>query len=414
MVTTKILKLDNGLQLILAQDTSKHTTYAELMTNFGGMRKDYISNGETIHLIDGIAHLLEHTLIDNSKYGNVLQHFNEQHVTFNGVTSKFTTSFFIDTVKNFNESLVKLINIVNVACFDEESLKETKKPIYDEIRKNDDRRFYKYNRKYTESIFVNTDFKNNLGTLEEIKAVTYETVKKCHDTFYHPSNQTLMISGNFDIDEVIKLIEDTYNEINKPKIDFEYIELDLSDKLDKKEHIVIDEKEDELVNITFKIDISKLTPYEGLIMAYYISYFLRYNFDDSSALFQDMVDKKYSVFSIDNSIIKVDDYIFVDTTCFTSEKEYFISKVLEIIENKTIIDEEKFTLLKKREIVNQILKEENCNAILRSIVDNINDHGYYNQDKLEDVESLTIEGFKEYMNKLDFSDYLIIVQRKGE
>mgnify|MGYP003300596660 CR=1 FL=1 len=64
---------------------------------------------------------------------------------------------------------------------------------------------------------------------------------------------------------------------------------------------------------------------------------------------------------------------------------WFFQKKKETIQTE-------FTLLKKREIVNQILKEENCNAILRSIVDNIQDHGYYDQDKLEDVESLTMEG----------------------
>lgn len=414
MVNKVIEKLDNGLQLILCQDTSKHTTYAELMTNFGGMVKKYKSEDKEYELIDGIAHLLEHTLIDNSKYGNVLQHFNEQHVTFNGVTTKFNTSFYIDTVKNFNESLVKLINIVNVATFDEESLRVTKMPIYDEIRKAEDRRFYKYNKKYTESIFVNTDFRNNLGTVEQIEAVPYEVVKRCHDTFYHSSNQTLMISGNFDIDEIKKLIIDTYNEINKPKIDFEIIEVDVSDKLDKKEITVIDEKEDELVNITFKINLSHLTPYEGLLLSHYVSYFLRYNFDDTSILFKEMIDKKYSVFSIDNSITKVYDYIFIDTGCFTTEKDYFVNRVLEIVNNRDFIDEEKFTLMKKRGIVNQILKEESCHAILRSIIDNINDHGYYDADSLEDIESLTIEGYKELMNKLDFSDYFVITQKKED
>ena len=414
MVTKVIEKLDNGLQLILCQDETQHSTYAELMTNFGGMIKDYESNGEKYHLIDGIAHLLEHTLIDNSKYGNVLQHFNEKHVTFNGVTTKLTTSFYIDTVKNFEESLKELINIVNVATFDEESLKVTKLPIYDEIRKNEDRRFYKYNRKYTESIFVNTDFRDNLGTLEEIDNVPYEVVKRCHDTFYHSSNQTLLISGNFDIEATKKLIIDTYNEINKPKIDFHIIDVDISDKLNKQDITVIDNKEDELINVTFKIDLSKLTPYEGLLLSHYFAYFMRYNFDDTSEIFNEMVEKKYTVFSIDTSITKIYNYIFVDVGAFTTEKDYFINKVLDIVNNRSIIDEEKFTLMKKRGIVNQILKEESCHAILRSIIDNINDHEYYDADSLEDVESLTIEGYAQMLNRLDFSDYFIITQKKED
>ena len=45
MQTKIIEKLDNGLQLILCPDETKHTTYAELMTNFGGVVKDYKANG---------------------------------------------------------------------------------------------------------------------------------------------------------------------------------------------------------------------------------------------------------------------------------------------------------------------------------------------------------------------------------
>ena len=121
---------------------------------------------------------------------------------------------------------------------------------------------------------------------------------------------------------------------------------------------------------------------------------MRYNFDDTSDLFNDLIDKKYTVFSIDTSIAKVFNYIFVDIGCFTKEKDYFINKVLEIINNKDVITEDKFTLMKKRGIVNQILKEESCHAILRSIIDNIIDHNYYDADKLSDINSLTIEEYK--------------------
>ena len=148
--------------------------------------------------------------------------------------------------------------------------------------------------------------------------------------------------------------------------------------------------------------------------AYYISYFLRNNFDDSSAIYEDLIKNRYTVFPIDYSISKIYNYLFIDIGCFTKEKEYFVNKVLELVNNKTSIEEEKFTLMKKREIVSQILKEENCNAIMRSIVDNIRDHSYYDQDKLEDVEALSIDNYVEFINKFDFSDYFVITQTKGE
>ena len=53
-------------------------------------------------------------------------------------------------------------------------------------------------------------------------------------------------------------------------------------------------------------------------------------------------------------------------------------------------------------------------AILRSIIDNIIDHNYYDADKLSDINSLTIEEYKKFMDRLDFSDYFIITQGKED
>ena len=51
-------------------------------------------------------------------------------------------------------------------------------------------------------LLKNTNYKNNLGTIEDIRNIPYEEVRRCHELFYQPKNQMLIISGNFDIEEI--------------------------------------------------------------------------------------------------------------------------------------------------------------------------------------------------------------------
>lgn len=414
MIKTDITKLDNGLLLLLCEDKTKHSTYAELVTNFGGLTKDFKVGGETYHLVDGIAHLLEHTLIDAAPSGNLLKLYNDNYVSFNGTTSRMVTSFFIDTVEDFEKHLRTLLTNINNARFTNEDVEESKLAVFEEIKKNNDRPYRKYNRMYIENLLENTDYIDNIGNMEKVKGVTYDLLRLCYKTFYQPSNQVLLISGNFDIDDAKKLVSDIYDELDITPQEFELIPLNESPTFSVKEQAVSDTKDDDLYNITYKIDISNLEPKYALKLAYYVHYFLRHNFGDSSPLFEDLLKNKYSYFSIETAIFKLYDYLYIDIGCYTKNHEYFLNRVKDIIENRGIIDEEKFDLLKKREIVNQILKEESCGKMLKSIYGNIVDHNLYEPDTLEDVESLNIKEYKEYLEKLDFSNYMITIHNKIE
>lgn len=414
MIKTELKTLENGLTLVMCQDKTRHSVYAEIITKFGGMTKDYIKDGKEYHLMDGIAHLLEHALIDGATEGNLLDYYSKNYVSFNGFTTKNETSFFIDVVKDFSSHLEKLLKAVNTPSFTEETLEVTKNPIYDEIRKHDDKRFKNFNEAYDEMLLKNTNYKNNLGTIEDIRNITYEEVRRCHDLFYQPKNQMLIISGNFDIDEIVELVNNVYNSFNKEYEEFTYIKLNEEKTFEEKERTIIDNNEEEMVNITYKVDISSLEPHDSLMLSFYLWYFLRFNFDDTSVLFQEMIDKKYSIFSIDTQLSKIENYLYIDIASYTKEKNYFINRVNKILQNRGYIDPEKFELLKKRGLVTQIMKEENCNAVLKLLVGNITDHNYYEPDTIEDINSLNIEDYKKFMENLDFSNYFVIVQKKED
>ena len=145
MIKTTIKKLKNGLTMVLVEDKSKNQTTAVLTVKYGTKVSHVKVLDEIIEIKPGLAHLLEHTLIENSIYGNVSAYFNNNYVNYNGFTSSKTTYFPIKTIKDFKKHLKVLLDYINVIDFDEEKLEEIKKPIVDEIIRSKDRSYYKFN-----------------------------------------------------------------------------------------------------------------------------------------------------------------------------------------------------------------------------------------------------------------------------
>lgn len=71
------ITLDNGLKIYLYCDTRKHSIFFDFITFCGGMSKDFITNGNEVHLPDGLAHILEHYIVECNDDGNFLKFLGE-------------------------------------------------------------------------------------------------------------------------------------------------------------------------------------------------------------------------------------------------------------------------------------------------------------------------------------------------
>ena len=58
------IKLDNGLTIYLLPDNNKHTTYINLIVNFGGLNNKIIINNKKYNIKNGTAHFLEHLVLE--------------------------------------------------------------------------------------------------------------------------------------------------------------------------------------------------------------------------------------------------------------------------------------------------------------------------------------------------------------
>ena len=398
--------LDNGLKLIFCNDNSKHCTIANLFVRFGGANKKIIINDEIKNIKNGMAHFMEHLLIEHSIYGNSLLEFNKKHTYSNGFTNDIKTEFYINSVNKFEEDLIKLLNIVNNSKFTKDDVEATRAAIIKEKMMSKDEDFRELYKAGYECLFNSFEYPNVLGEIEDIESISYEDIKMCYDTFYQPKNQILVISGKFNESKIKKIIEETYKKINKKIIEYKLPDIKEKNKVKTKEKTIKRNVYTDYVRINYKINIGNLNEFEQIKLGFYIDYFLSYLFDESSKLYNELVDKKICIYNINYGFEKVDDFYIIKIGTYTNNHEIFIDKVKDTI-NKKELDEINFNIRKKESIIELILREDSLFSIVKPFFDNILNYNYYELDKIEDIEIQNFEDYKKMINELDFNNYCI-------
>lgn len=413
---TSIKTLKNGLKLILVEDKTKNATTAELIVKYGSVVRNINVDGEDYEIKPGLAHLLEHTMIEDSMYGNVSKYFRDNYVYFNGFTSENLTFFPIETVKDFKKHLKVLIEYVNKVSFSEEKLEEVKKPVIDEIIKSKDRSYYKYNQVFTKVIHNKDHFESTLGKEDDVLKLTTKDLMFVHDAFYQPDNEILAISGNFDTDDIIKYIEEIYDGLNIQKKSVTVLDSSNDASVDEKEITLIDDDFDSLASIIYKFDLTGFSNIDLLKLDYYASFFTIYYFSDISKIQKEIFKSKISTFSTNKKRV----FINKRSSCLaclavsltTSEFDKFFNLVDNTLKEE-FNDKEFFELWKRQSLIDMIKRDKYHGNLRYNLTDNILNFDIEENEGLDFVENLSFEEYKEFMSRLDFNNKVYIRQTKS-
>ncbi len=400
-------KLKNGLNIYLYKDNKKHSVTISLMVKYGGFISDFISNGKKYHLNDGMAHLIEHLVFEHNCYGNFSKLFGPMQMSTNALTSNFMTEYYVDTVENEYFALEHLIKGVSNCAFTKEDIEITKPPIYQEIRMRYDEigRRVLYNQ--NKNIFLQYSYISGLGTMEDIKNFLYEKVKLCYETFYQPKNEVLFIAGNINENEMLKKIEEIYDNLHIKNIDFEIIKFKEPIKVKNSYEVIKMPTHKDYISICYKIDYSMYKKADKRMLSYYLGLFLVMNFSNISKLYKDLTNKKIIHSSNSFGFDYIDDILIIRIGNFVEDEEAFINKVQDVIENNKDFNEEVFLLKLKQEKMEKLCNDITPFGISRDFKENYDSYDYPDIDKASELNKLNYSDFVKFINSLDFKNYTI-------
>lgn len=411
---TSINKLKNGLTVICIQDEGKNTTSVELKVKYGTSIQHVKIDGKEYFIKPGLAHLLEHTLIENSQVGNLVTYFQDNYVFFNGFTSDKQTTYPLETVKDFKKHLKVLLTNINKVDFNEKKLEEIKLPVIDEIIRSKDRTFYKFNRLMLDLNYNKTHFQDNLGKIEEVKEMSIDELKLIHDAFYQPENQILGISGNVDEKDIIPYIEKIYADLNIQHHDVEILDEKDDEKYDKEKVFIQDEKYDPVASINYKFNLSNFSSEEKLKLDYYISCFLDYKFGGSSFCHKKIIDDKLSTYNVEiKSSFITKDILNLKIILITEKHQEFFSLIDETMQEKDVT-EEFFALWKKNSAIGLLKRNKVHKSLLQSLITNIECFDIWYNEDFKWLDELNYQEYQELINRIDFSNKVYFVQEKDK
>ena len=211
-------KLANGLTVILHKDTSDPLVAVATIVHVGSNRE---KPGKT-----GFAHFFEHMSFNDSEnvpIGANRKLISELGGTRNGGTWDDGTMYYEVVPKDAFEKLLwidsdRLGFMINTVT--EDALEREKQVVKNEKRQRVDNQPYGH----TEAIIRKALYPKGhpyswtvIGELEDLQAATLDDVKEFYNKFYGPSNATLVIAGDIDINHTKELVERWFGEIKPSK-----------------------------------------------------------------------------------------------------------------------------------------------------------------------------------------------------
>lgn len=207
--------LDNGLTVILHQDSSDPVVAVALTAHVGSAKE---KEGRT-----GFAHLFEHLLFLESenlgKGGLDKMSARVGGSGANGSTNRDRTNYFQTVPSDALEKMIwaeadKLGYFINTVT--EPVLAKEKQVVKNEKRQSYDNRPYGHQNYVIHKNLYPKDHPYNwqvIGSLEDLQNATLSDVKEFYNRWYVPNNVTLTIAGDFDTQETKNWINKYFAEI---------------------------------------------------------------------------------------------------------------------------------------------------------------------------------------------------------
>ena len=204
-------KLENGLNIIIIPKENTNKKYVIWGTNFGSIDNRFImpSSNEEVFIPDGVAHFLEHKMFEQPNGTNSLDTLMALGLEANAYTTNDHTAYLFECSSDkFYEGLDELMDYVQNPYFTDENVEKEKGIIGQEIMMYDDDPGFKLYLNTMDCLYHKNAVKLDIaGTIESISKIDPDVLYKCYNTFYHPSNMTLVVCGDFKPEELIEEIK---------------------------------------------------------------------------------------------------------------------------------------------------------------------------------------------------------------
>ncbi len=406
-------KIDNGLEVYLYTKDNISNNYVTFTTKFGSINNKFIpiNKNKMINIPNGVAHFLEHKVFAQKENPQPEEFFAQSGAYCNAYTTFKNTTYMFSGPNNLKENINYLLDFVQSPYFTKDNVKSEKGIINQEINMCNDNLTDVLYEHIRQNAFKNNPFKNSIiGTKKDIAKITPELLKTCYDTFYNPENMFLVVTGNFNPNEIIKEIEENQSKKEFTKLDSlklkEYNEID---SVVKEKEIIKKDTNIDKFSFNIKIPLNKKISKKKFNVYLFIIFSLL--FDDTSTFDERLKKEGIITSSLYINLLNCDTHTLISLINETNQHKKLLKEIEQELKNIKI-NEEDLERKKKVLISNEIFSYENIEIINEAIIDNIIFDNHVESNMIDLIKSINIKELNSIIKSLNLTNKTIVVVEK--
>ena len=405
-------KLDNGLEVYIVPKNNVNNIYVTYSSKYGSIHNEFIAVNEKkmTKVPEGIAHFLEHKVFEQEDGLDVFDFFGERGADVNANTSNVKTTYLFSGPDFFEENLDFLMDFVQKPHFTDENVNKEQGIIEQEIKMGNDR---PYNKLF-EKLFYNTFIKHPIklpiiGTIKSIRSITKEDLYKCYNTFYHPTNMFIVVTGNVDPEQTLEIIKKNQNKRNVPELaSIEIKSYNEPDKVSRKNEVMEMNVAITKAAIAFKINIDSMKDLSIKKICTYIDYIFNLKLGVTSILSEELRTNEVIADYLGINFSHVDNHVMMTVVADTKNEKVLMKKIIETLKDISVTEEE-FNRYRKVMISTNIISSDNIFRINNVIANDIIKYNRVITDRIKELEESSLEEVKYVSENMCLDNYTTLI-----
>ncbi len=401
-------KLDNGIEVYLYPTSKTKNFYMSISVKYGAKVTKYKLNDKITEIIPGSAHFLEHKVMALSENKEVSKRINDLGALANAWTNYQGTNYNLFGSINLKESLILLLDIFYNININEQCVEEEKGIIGEEIDMYKDQiNSLMYNHLF-DNLFHKSYVKNTVvGERSDIEKITAKSLNKVYNDYYTSNNTFIIVTGNFEADDIMNTIKDYMNKLNlKPKTLPKRIKEKERESVKVSYEEINKDTSDVRVKYAFKMKKNKFGIKKDSILSYYLNNILSNNFSATSPLFE-KYKTEVMVYSISPSVNIIDDYVVIVINAMCKDADLFLKNIEKDIKNLTIT-KSGFERKKKMFLKSYIMDFDNIEDVEYNICSSILLDNKVDYNEYSEINNMNYETAKKILDNFNYDNVSII------
>lgn len=409
-------KLDNGLEVFIIPNHKVHSVYAQYTTKYGSIHNKFVPLGEKemIEVPKGVAHFLEHKVFEQEDGTNASDFFANIGADDNANTSHYRTTYLFSANEDFQDECIEFLqDYVEHPYFTDKNVEKEKGIIVQEIEMYMDNPGSVLFEGLSYNVVKEHPFRYSIiGTEKSVNSIDKDILYRCYNTFYHPANMFITVTGNVDPEHVLKNIKK--HQKNRAIEPFKDVEIPMYDEPDE----VFKEFEEKKMNVTIpRLGIAYKFNVEELMKKYnlpiedvtkYISMYFSLKTNTTSELYEQLENEGLLTYSMGGESVYLDKHAIVYVHAIAKDPKTILEKVEESIKNFDIT-EETFNRYKKATLADLIGCTDSIYEMSEKVLNDVVNFSEVRLDYIKKVEDRKYETFKNIANELDLSNRSVYI-----